>query len=132
MACGADTGRIWRRWGQSDRSVGHPRRDQSFRRELWRVPRADVHDGRPVATWLGGAETQVSTADCVGRIAPAVICGYRADHGHRHDQNQNLCGEARRSLYSKWPEGVDIARAAFGFDVTPGTHDTIGADQEED
>ena len=38
--------------GGASLSLGDPRRDQSLRRELGRLPRADVHHGDPLATWL--------------------------------------------------------------------------------
>ena len=56
-----------------------PRGDQRLRRQLGRLPRADVHDGHDPAARLGGAEAALPAADRVGRAAAPGVRRDRAD-----------------------------------------------------
>src|SRR5579875_2649326 len=131
MARGSHPGGIWWRRDRLDRGVDHPRRDQPLRRELGSMSRPDVYDGHAAAAWLARAETRLPATHRLGRIALAVLRRHRADHRHRHHENENLRREARGALYHQRSEGMDLTRSAFGPDAAAGAHHATRADQEE-
>ena len=131
MARGAHSHRVRRRRTVAHRSVGHSRGDQPLRRELRRVPRADVHHGHAAAARLGGAEAALPAQDRVGRAAPAVVRRHRADDGNRHDEAQDVRRATRRPLRRERAEGLDLAHPAFRPDAAARAHDAARRREEE-
>ncbi len=78
------------------RGVGHPRGDQPQRRQLRRLPRADVHDGHAPAARLRRAEARVPAEDRPRRAAPAGVRRQRADDrlGHDAAEDDRPCARA--------------------------------------
>ncbi len=112
--------------------LGHSRRDQPRRRQLRRVPRADVHDGHAAAARLRRAEAEISAGDRQRRAAPAGVRRERADHGVRHDPTEDNRNPEGRELRHPRSEDLDLARRTFGPAAARRPDDADCRDQEAD
>ena len=127
----ADPGGVWRLGPRPHRGVRDHGGDQPRRRQLRRLPRPDVQHGHAGPARLRGAEAEVPAEDRLRRAAPAIDGRHRADHRHRHHQDQDHRGQEGRPLRRQRPEGLDLARAALRPDDPAGAHHAADRGQEE-
>ena len=125
LAGRADPAGIRRLGARAHRGVGHHGGDQPLRRQLRRLPRPDVQHGHAAAPRLRRAEAGVPAEDRERRAAPAVDGRHRADHRHRHDEDQDDRREEGRPLRRQRPEGVDLARPALRPHDPARAHDAV-------
>ena len=78
------------------------------------------------------AEAALPAEDRQRRAAPAVDGRDRADHRHRHHEDQDHRRQAGRPLRRQRPEGLDLAHPALRPDDPAGAHHAAGRGEEED
>ena len=98
MDGGAHPAGVRRRRTRTRRSVGHPRGDQSQRRQLRRVPRPALQHGHAAAARIGGTEARLPAAHRARRAASSIDGRHRTDDGHRYHQDRDVRRQARRPL----------------------------------
>ena len=120
----AGAGGLWRQRPRPARRLRDPRGDPQERRQRRGLPCPDVHHGHDPAPRFRGAEDTLAAGHRLGRPAAPGLRRHRAGQRHRHAfPAHRRREEGQRPLCRERPEGLDLARRAFGPDAAACPHD---------
>ena len=109
-----DSRGVWRFWARPHRGFRHHGGDQPIRRQLGRLPWADVQHGHVVAARVARRRSgRICPKIAAGEAAHAVDGGDRAHDRYGHDQDHHHRGATGRPLRRERPEGLDLTRSAL-------------------